>query len=144
MTTTAVADPVRAVARVLRDSTPVLALIGNDNQRIFLDDFDHTEEAREQARAAIIVRLVGGDADASYLPVNSFDVDVLTYGATAAEARRLALTTMNTLKQEGTSQSNRGEMLYSLSLLNAPLSVRDNRSGWRYFVQSWLALMGDG
>lgn len=142
--TTAVADPVRAIARVLRDDSAVLALIGNDNQRIFLDDFDQTEEAREQARASIIVRLVGGNADASYLPVNGFDVDVLTYGATASEARRLALTVMNTLKQEGTSISNRNEMLYSVSLLNAPLGIRDSRTGWRYFVQSWLALMGDG
>ena len=142
--TTAVADPVRAVARVLRDSTPVLALVGNDTQRIFHDDFDLTEEARAQARAGVIVRLIGGGPDASYLPVHAFDIDVLTYGATAAEARRLALTVMNTLKHEGTSVSNRDELLYSISLLSMPISIRDNRTGWRYFVQTWQALMGDG
>ena len=146
MTTTAVADPVRAVARVLRGSTSVLSLVGNDRKRIFMDDFDDTTpiEVGEQARSAVIVRLAGADADASYLPVNGFDVDVLTYGQDAAEARRLALTVMHTLKHEETSKSNRGELLYSLSLRNGPISIRDTRSGWRYCVQSWLALMGDG
>ena len=139
--TTASADPVRAVARVLRADTATLALVDNDTQRIYMDDFDETEEAGEE-RTAVIVRLVGGDVDASYLPLQRYTVDVFAYGKTASECRRLSLTIMHTLKAEGTTTSHDGEFLYSIVLQMPPLSMRE-RTGRKYFVTSWSVLMGD-
>lgn len=143
--TTRAADPVLAVARVLRASTPVLAMLNNNEQRIYTDRLPDRIAANGRKvasqEASVLVKWSGGEYNAGYIPVHAFDIDVTTYGSTPTEARQLALTCINTLQLMETSKSSDGELFFSAVMTVGPIGVNDEST--TFFAQSWEVLVGN-
>ena len=125
--TTLSADPVRACVHLLRVAG-------------FTVYSDELPEGGGSPRS--MVKFVGGDTDADYLPYSVYSVDVLTFAHRPSEARRLAVRIHDTLKATQRQRIETAGLVNALTCTVPPIQIWSDDLKQYYFAQTWDIELG--
>lgn len=133
-------DYVAGLVALLRASEPLQLLV---EDRIYGMELPRdTSTTSEMPRAALVVNPSGGLGIASYAQITRPRIDLRAYGSTPGTALKALLAAHDVLKYAKNSIAA-GVKFYGVTLLSAPVNLREPDTEWPLVVSSWEMLVNE-
>ena len=131
MTTSTYPNPVKGVAKILRDDTDVSTLAST---RVYAFELASTEVDNMPRHSVVVTPVAGGPLGpgaSSYIPFGITRLNIFCYGATAEEAFQLYVS-VNSAMKALTRSIAESTVIYGAEFGDGPVSSRDEDEDWPY------------